>query len=279
MDRLLAEGVDYSARTVPDGIFDRWIRAARGEFLLVSGRWREAEEVLFALDDAAAEAYLRGEVLGLRGLLFAYRGRYDEAAAMTADIAETARRVGDLQAVLPALATQATIRVGLGDDAAALAALGQAIERRGEIAEHTLSTWLTFEAVDGLAAIAARDPASSALREGLELLATFSSRIAPDVAQGGDLVQVEVRHALFGASVEQLGALARATGTSVDLPPGFAGRSSALSVLDREHRRFDAARVRLWMAEEGRGSSELPAAVAAFEELGAHPYLERATRS
>jgi tetratricopeptide (TPR) repeat protein len=279
MDRFLAEGVAFSARTVPDGIFDRWTRAARGEFLLVTGRWRQAEEVLFALDEQAAEAYLRGEVLGLRGLLFAYRGRYDEAAAMTADVMETAQRVGDLQAVMPAFVTQAVIRFGLGDDAAAVRALAHAIEHRGEIGEHTLSTWTTFEGVDGLTAALRRDPGSPAVRDGIELLASFSSRIAPAVAQAGDLVQVEVRHAMFGAAVEQLGVLARSTGMPLDQPMGtFPGRAGALTVLDREHRRFDAARVRLWLAEEAHGSPDLAEAIAVFDELGAHPYLERGVR-
>ena len=71
MDRQLLEATDYARRTIPDGIFDRWNRSARGEFLLMSGRWEEAEEVLFGLDVDVAEAYLRGEILSLRGLLYA----------------------------------------------------------------------------------------------------------------------------------------------------------------------------------------------------------------
>jgi adenylate cyclase len=279
MDRHLVDGTAYSARTIPDGIFDRWIRSARGEFLLISGRWREAEEVLFALDEDAAEAYLRGEVLSLRGLLFAYRGRFDEARTMTAGVPETALRVADLQAVMPALTTQVAIGIGLGDDDAAVATIAQVIERRAATPENLLSAWFAFEATDGLTAIFARNPASSALRDGLELLASFCVAIAPDVDREGDVVSVEIRQALFGAAVEQLAVLAHATDTAVTLPAdGGPGRSAALPALDREHRLFDAARVRLWRAEELGGSPELPAAVAAFEELGAHPYLERAHR-
>ena len=113
MDRHLVQGTDYARRTIPDGIFDRWIRAARGEFLLITGRWAEAEQVLFALDAEASEAYLRCETLSLRGHLYAYRGRFDDAAAMTADVADTALQIGDLQAVIPTLAAQVAIRIGL----------------------------------------------------------------------------------------------------------------------------------------------------------------------
>ena len=67
MDRQLLEATDYARRTIPDGIFDRWNRSARGEFLLMSGRWAEAEEMLFAPRRALAEAYLQVEILSLRG--------------------------------------------------------------------------------------------------------------------------------------------------------------------------------------------------------------------
>ena len=50
MDQHLVEGMDFSRRTIPDGIFDRWIRTARGEFLMVSARWEEADQVLSGLD-------------------------------------------------------------------------------------------------------------------------------------------------------------------------------------------------------------------------------------
>ena len=181
--------------------------------------------------------------------------------------------------MLPALATQAIIKVGLEDDAGAVDMLRQAIERRGDITEAILSAWLAFESTDALTALFLREPASPALRDGLELVASFCARIAPDVLARGDLVQVEVRHALFGAAVEQLASLAQRAGVSVSLPDAEAiGRSGALPILDREHRLFDGARIRLWLAEEAGGSAELGAVAAAFEELGAHPYLARAHR-
>ena len=50
--------------------------------------------------------------------------------------------------------------------------------------------------------------------------------------------------------------------------------SPALGVLEREHRFFDVARIRLWRAEDGTPIRPgLEAALATFEELGAHPHL------
>ena len=177
---------------------------------------------------------------------------------MTEGVADTALRVGDLQAVIPALATQAIVEVGLEDDAGAVATIRQAIERRGDIREAALSAWLAFESADALTAVSLREPESPALRDGLELVASFCTRIAPVVLARGDLVQVEVRQALFGAAVEQLASLAQRAGVPVSLPDAeVIGRSAALSILDREHRPFDAARIRLWLAEEKGGSQEL----------------------
>ena len=57
----------------------------------------------------------------------------------------------------------------------------------------------------------------------------------------------------------------------------FPGRTEALPTLDDHHRVFDAARIRLWLAEERGDGSLLAGARGTFEELGAHPYLARAT--
>ena len=103
-EAYLREGIEYSARTVPDGIFDRWLRSAWGEFLLISGRWPESEQAL-AAQRLLAEAYLRTEVRSLQALLLAYRGRFDEAASMTADVPATALNVADLH--MPLLGTHA----------------------------------------------------------------------------------------------------------------------------------------------------------------------------
>jgi class 3 adenylate cyclase/tetratricopeptide (TPR) repeat protein len=277
MEELLSEGTDYAARTIPDGIYDRWIRSAWGEFLLMSGRWDEAEGVLFGLDASAAEAYLRSEVLSLRALLLAYRGRYQEAVSIAVGAAETGRQIGDLQAVLPTAAALAASQAGLGQDADAVATVTQAIERRGANRESTISTWLLFEAVDALTLISLRDASSVALRSGVEALAAFVGVLAPDATRKGDLVQAEVRRALFGAAVDQLGRLAASAGVAWAPPKdSFPDSSAALAGLDREHRRFDAARIRLWMAEAGEAVGDRAAAV--FEELRAVDYADRARR-
>ena len=49
----------------------------------------------------------------------------------------------------------------------------------------------------------------------------------------------------------------------------------ALVLLGREHRIFDVARILLWKAEAGESVPDLAQTAATFEELGAHPYLER----
>ena len=279
-EALMTEAIEYAARTIPDGIFDRWIRSGWGEFLLVSGRWAEAERVLWDLDPSAAEAYLRSEVLGLRAHLLAYRGGYEEAASIASVAAETAVHVGDVQAVLPTLAALAASQAGLGEDEAAVATIRRAIERRGTNRESIISSWFLFEAVDTLTAIAARNPDSAALRSGIEAIAAFATILAPDAARSGDLVQAEGRRALFGAAAEQLQRLARSTGVPFELPAeSFPGTTDALAALDRERRPFDAARIRLWLAEAGEASADvLPAARASFGELSADPYLDRARR-
>jgi hypothetical protein len=273
----MTEAVDYAARTIPDGIYDRWLRSGYGEFLLMSGRWAEAERVLYDLDPSAAEAYLRSEVLSLRAHLLAHRGQAEEAMAIAPAAAETSARIGDVQAVLPSSAALAAAQAGIGDHRAVVATIDRAVERRGELRESIISSWFLFEATDTLTAIAAVDPASADLRAGIASLATFARVLAPEAARGGDLVQAEVRRALFGAAAEQLSRLARMVGVDFTASgDAFPGSEQALAILDREHRVFDAARVRLWLAEAGEVVATAAVPAATFAELGARAYLERA---
>ena len=278
VEELMTEAVEYAARTIPDGIFDRWIRSAWGEFLLISGRWDEAERVLYGVDASSAEAYLRSEIRSLRAHLLAWRGRAEEAAATAADAPATAIRIGDMQAILPTLTTQAAIRAGLADDTAAVAEIRRAIELRGTNPEAIISSWFLFESTDVLTTIARRGTDPAALRLGIELLAEFAAGLAPQAALPGDLVHVETRKALFGASAAQLARLAAAVGVEIGpLGASFPTTDEAIAILERERRIFDAARIRLWLAEAGVGSpADLGSASATFEELGAKPYLERA---
>jgi len=132
---------------------------------------------------------------------------------------------------------------------------------------------------DTLSAIASRDPSSSVVREGLELVMAFARVLGPDAARTGDLVQVAVRQAGVGAAVDQLGRLASVAGVAFEpTAESWPGTDAALELFAHEHRPFDVARINLWKAEAGESVADLAKAKAIFEELGAHPYLER-TRS
>jgi tetratricopeptide (TPR) repeat protein len=278
-EALLIESVEYSARTIPDGVFDRWLRSGWGEFLLVTGRWAESEPVIFGIDPEAAEAYLGSEVRSLRAHFLAWTGQPDEARRLASLAAETSERMGDIQAVLPPLAALAAAQAGLGEDAAAVVSIEHGIELRGTRNEPTMSAWYLFEVIDTLSTIAARDPSSAALRDGLESVAAFARTLGPDAARMGDLVQVAVRQAGVGAAIDQLGRLASTAGVAIDPPvESWPGTEEAIELLEREHRPFDVARILLWRAEAGESVPDLARAAAIFEELGAHPYLERARR-
>ena len=220
-EALLLEGVEYASRTIPDGVFDRWLRSGWGEFLLVTGRWAEAETVLFAIDPEAAEAYLGSEVRTLRAQLLAWRGRFEDSRALAVEATETASRIGDIQAVLPPHAALASAYVGLGEDAAAVGAMRRGIELRGDVGEATISGWYLFEVTDSLSAIAARDRSSAVVRDGVELLAAFARHVAPDAAEDADLVCFAVRKVVVGAAIEQLARLAASAGVAFEPPePG-----------------------------------------------------------
>ncbi len=212
----------------------------------------------------------------LRAQLLAWRGRFEDAHALAAEAVETAARIGDIQAVLPPAAALASALVGLGEDAAAVAAMRRGIELRGDVGEATISGWYLFEVTDSLSAISARDRSSPVVREGVELLAAFARHIAPDAAEDADLVCFAVRKVVVGAAIEQLARLAGSTGVAFEPPDqAFPGTAEALALLDREHRPFDVARISLWLAEAGEPMPDRAGATATFEELGAHPYLER----
>jgi hypothetical protein len=167
----------------------------------------------------------------------------------------------------------------LGEDGAALDGMRRAIELRGTSPEAVISSWLLFEMTDTLSAMATRDRSSVVVRDGIDSLARYSRAVGPAAAMDGALVQVQVRQAVVGAAIEQLARLARDAGTGFEPPAeSFPSTTQALAVLAQEHRTFDVARINLWMAEAGEPAPDLPGAAALFEELGAHPYLERSRR-
>ena len=67
----------------------------------------------------------------------------------------------------------------------------------GRANEATISAWYLFEVTDTLSTIAARDPSSAALRDGLESVAAFARALGPEAARPGDLVLVAVGQALL----------------------------------------------------------------------------------
>jgi adenylate cyclase len=278
-EAFFAEAIGYAQRTIPGGVFDQWIRAGHAEFLISTGRWEEAEHELNSVDWTTAGAYIQGEFRSLRSQLASYRGRYDEAIALLGDAAETALRIGDQQAVLPSFAALAHANAGLGNDADVVGALSKAVDRARSAPDPSLGSWFLFEATDALTAAHAR-PAqtadATALSSGVELISALAEAAAPAAGIGGDPAVVAVRGALFGAAVEQIRVLRGRVGLApVELGPGFPGRADAVATLESERRVFDAARIRLWLAEES-GAALLGNAPATFEELGAHAYLARA---
>ena len=158
-----------------------------------------------------------------------------------------------------------------------MAALHRAIDRPGSADDGTLGAWFLFEATDLLTAASIRDEGATGtvLRDGARLLAGFAVAIEPAVGIGGERAVATVREALFGAAVEQLARLGEVP--ALANAGRFPGRAEALAVIDEHHRIFDAARIRLWLAEETPDPSLAAEARSTFEALGAHPYLGRAT--
>jgi adenylate cyclase len=280
-EAFLQEALDYAQRTIPGGVFDQWIRTGHVEFLLAAARWSEAERAMDEVDWSRAGAYIQGAVAVLRSLLASYRGRYDDALALVAGPAEAAVRIGDQQAYLPALAALGQAQVGSGDAAAVVSALQRAIELRGSSTEGVMSSWFLFEATDAVTSIIRHgadprhDPAATG---GVELLSRFASRIAPDAALPGPSAQMAVRRALVGAAAEQLTQLCGLLGLTLPVLEAeivFPGRADAADTVEREHRLFDAARIRLWLGEERGDRAMLDAARATFEALGAQPFIAR----
>ena len=280
---LLDEALEYARRTTPGGVYDQWIRAGHAEFLVATGRWEEAERALDGIDGVKGGRYIEGEINVLRSQLASYRGRYDDAAALAAEKADGAIRIGDLQAVLPMFAALAHAQVGLGNDLEAVAALRRATDRSGCADDGTLGAWFLFEAADLLTAAQGRPDAPTepaAVSEGIELVSSFLVALEPAVGIGGEASIAAVREALFGAAVEQIAELRRGLGLtprSLHDAGRFPNRVDALPILDEHHRIFDAARVRLWLAEEAGDPAMLADARSIFENLAAHPYLGRAT--
>jgi adenylate cyclase len=278
-EAFLREALGYAARTIPGGVFDQWIRNGWVEFLFVTARWSEADRAVETFNWTNSGAYMQSAVASYRSMLASFRGQYDEGIEAIAAFTDAAVRIGDLQAIVPALLAVAHAEAGLGNDRVAVEALRRVIERRGTTREGPISCWFIFEATDVVSGILARDPGSADGASDVGLLAEVAPRVAADVAMGAGDPQVAVMRAMCGAAAEQIGALCRGVGQA---PPALGadrelpGRADAVATLEREHRLFDAARARLWLAEGDADATGLADATRVFEELGAHPYLLRA---
>ena len=88
-----------------------------------------------------------------------------------------------------------------------------------------------------------------------------------------------MRNALAAAAFWELRQLGRQVDPPVEfaeLAEGFPDARAAADTLEAHGRAFDAARVRLWLAESG-DTGGLGDSVATFERLGAVPYLAAAS--
>ena len=285
-EALLNEAVGYAQRTQPGGVYDGWLQNARGEFLFFVARWDEAHRQFQELAARSrVDRYIQINIIAFRALLAALRGQPESAAELLSPVVEPAIRIGDLQAYAPVLVAQSHARAGLTDVAGALGALTRAIALRGDRHEPNISCWLLFESADVVTslALAVGEPAdpSKAIEQGVRLLAAYATRIAPDASIGGTPAELLVRRALYGAAVEQLAVLADRLGQAAGVETGvtpFPGREESAERFDQAHRLFDAARVRLWLAEEQGDPRLLGDARSVFERLGAAAYVRRAER-
>jgi adenylate cyclase len=274
---LLGEGIDFAQRMIPGGTWYLWLQSALGEFLFHTGRWDDAERVLASSQHARALRYVVVSAATIHALIAAHRGDYERAARLMRPEVDAAIRIGDLLAVAPVFTALAHIDAGLGNGQQAVDAVRRLIQARGDRSEATISTWLAFEATDVVSGLALTD--DGAATQGVAAVIAFVDGLGSDIARGGPPAELAVRRALFGAAREQLVRLARRTGATepmVNVDPSTSpGSHDAIAHLDEARRLFDAARVRLWLAESG-DSSRSAAAVTAFEQLQAAPYLARA---
>jgi len=268
-EALYDEMMEFDQRTAPGGNYEQWHRAGRAELWLATGRWDDAERGLREMVAySGANRYVLLDVASFLGLLLAFRGRYEEAASLVRPHVEVGISIGDLQAYGPVFVALAHASRGAGDAAGAVENIRRAIEVRGDMHEQNMSTWCLFEWTD-VAGWLAR---SGDDRGAVAALRAMAAQFEADVARGGTEPELRVRHALYRAAVTQLRVLA-------DEAPQDARAvlSAAATDLRSERRIFEAARIELWMAEAGDRDA-LDSATAAFDELRAGPYLERARR-
>ena len=232
------------------------------------------------MDADVSEEYLRTETLSLRGLLYAYRGRFDEAAVMTVGVSETAvrrRPPGRDPGPLPPGRHLDWPRDDVGAiETCATPSSGAATRRKGPqcVARLRGDRWADQPL------LAARLSRYRARVWSSWPLSAHGSRPIPSPAATSSGNEVR-QHALFGAAVEQL-ASTRAAHRCVGLLAGRRDRRAVGGPSIPHGPRASTLR-----RQPGSGSGwrkravaglTVVVAAATFEELGAHPYIERTRR-
>jgi tetratricopeptide (TPR) repeat protein len=269
------EMLAFDRRVAPGGAYEQWHEAGRAELWASVGRWDEAERKLAELTRIhGANRYVQLDIAAFHALLAAYRGRFEESVTRLRDQDEVAVEIGDMQAYVPLFVALAQAQRGVGEEAAAIAALERVIELRGDRPENNLTAWYLFEAAD-VCAWLTREPASpAAVTDAVARLDAFAASVAALMAGRGTDPELLVRRALYGAAAAHLRHLRGGTGS-----PDPAGEMRRWADdLDAAQRIFDAARVRLWTAEQGGDGVLARRAAETFEQLRATPYLVRARR-
>jgi adenylate cyclase len=274
-EALFEEMLDYDEKVVPEGAFHQWHREGRAELWAMQGRWAEAEVELRALlGTIGANRYLLVSASSYLGLVLGFRGRYHEAADITDRFREVAVGINDLQAYGTMLLASAHAARGRGDPDGAIDHLERGLRLRGDTVEHVISTVYLFEGTDILSWLSHGldvDPAT--VERGLALLRGLAERLDATAPSIGLPSVLAVRTPLGGAARLHLRLLAGETLDRVELHQAMARHADGLRGVAR---RFDAARVDLWLGEAAGDAEARDRAEAVFAELGAHPYLERA---
>jgi hypothetical protein len=212
------------------------------------------------------------------GLLASYRGRDELAFETLLPTLHEADRVRDLQVVVPRYAALLQAHLSAATFTETPGTLARALLAVGEQRDGRLLAFFVFEAADvvGGALVASDERTATSLVEPLLRLLDAHARY---IATGPTATDRDVRAALAGAAADTLGYAAASSGHRAAKVLAALGRNlpnleDAAAVLERAGRPFDAARARLWAAEQGHnqgasGSRDV------FEGLGAINHLRR----
>ena len=260
--RALQDLVDAARRASAPGLLP-YALGRLGGLELETGRFRAAATLLHEGERLGRETGQLADLavaLGARAWLDAVQGRDDDSRAAAAEVLAMARELGPGSALDHAACAQALLELGRGRPASAASALEEVVERA------TRDGWCD----------AAVPPHPAA-------------ELAEALARSGEAARAEDVLQPFAADAERTGRpLARALALRVAgvLAPADAidaPFAAALQAHEGHPSPFERARTSLAYGERLRRSGRradsrphLRSAVAAFTELGATPWLERA---